>query len=115
MQLVSTAFIVTVQKYDFRSHFVLRPGVQVFHPCEADKMLLKPLPRLGAHPLLFGANRQPAVIAHPFKDRSSGEKTIALGNVCNGLRSEDTRGDALQLFVVESDRLCARIRFEYLI
>ena len=55
MQLVSTAFIVTVQKYDFRSHFVLRPGVQVFHPCEADKMLLKTLPRLGAYPLLFGA------------------------------------------------------------
>ena len=109
MQLVSTAFVVTVQKHDFRSDFVLRPSVQVFHPCEADKMLLKTLPCLGADPLLFGANRQPAVIAHPLKDRRSGEKTIAVGNVRNGLRSEDTRGEALKFIVVESDRLCARI------
>ena len=50
MQLVSAAFIVTVQKYDFRSHFVLRPGVQVFHPCEADKMLLKTLASFGCGP-----------------------------------------------------------------
>src|ERR1700688_2512916 len=78
-------------------------------------MFLKTLPCLGADPLLFGANRQPAVIAHPLKDRGSREKTVAVGNVHNRLRREDTRSDVLKFFVVESDRLCARIWVKHLI
>jgi hypothetical protein len=95
MQLVSTAFIVTVEKDDFGPDFVLRPGVEIFSASEANEMFLKPAPLCCANVLLFGADRHPAMTSHTVEDGRGGQKTISIGNVSHRLRGENTRREIL--------------------
>lgn len=68
MKLIGTAFVVTIEKDDFWPDCVFRPGVEVFDASEADEMLLESLPFRYPDVLLFGADGQPALVAHSIQD-----------------------------------------------
>ena len=78
MKLVSATLVVTVQKHDFRPYLVLFPSVQVFNARETDEMFLETAPCFGANALLFGADRDPTIFAHPFENRGSRKKTVSI-------------------------------------
>jgi hypothetical protein len=91
VKLVSAAFVVTVQKHDFRPDLVFLPSVQVFNARETDKMFLESASCFGANALLFGPDWDPTIFPHSFENRGSRKKAVPIRNTFDRLRSEDTR------------------------